>query len=88
MSKLLTGLRTMLSCLLYNHECVLLLEHQPKSNTFFMNAQDIKTVKLVINSDQVQQKLDDINKKPSSRPQNTSKLKVNLEIHKSSDDFI
>ena len=53
-----------------------------------MNAQDIKTVKLVINSDQVQQKLDDINKKPSSRPQNTSKLKVNLEIHKSSDDFI
>ena len=63
MSKLLTGLRTMLSCLLYNHECVLLLEHQPKSNTFFMNAQDIKTVKLVINSDQAQQKLDDINKK-------------------------
>ena len=62
MSKLLTGLRTMLSCLLYNHECVLLLEHQPKSNTFFMNAQDIKTVKLVINSDQAQQKLDDINK--------------------------
>ena len=53
----------MLSCLLYNHECVLLLEHQPKSNTFFMNAQDIKTVKLVINSDQAQQKLDDINKK-------------------------
>ena len=68
MAKLLTGLRTMFSCLLYNHECVLLLEHQPKSNTFFMNAQDIKTVKLVINSDQVQQKLDDINKKPSSRP--------------------
>lgn len=28
-----------------------------------MNAQDIKTVKLVINSDQAQQKLDDINKK-------------------------
>lgn len=28
-----------------------------------MNAQDFKTVKLVINSDQVQQKLDDINKK-------------------------
>ena len=53
-----------------------------------MNAQDFKTVKLVINSDQVQQKLDDINKKPSSRPQNTSKLKENLEIHKSSDDFI
>ncbi|GEM_PF-4596735 len=53
-----------------------------------MNAQDFKTVKLVINSDQVQQKLDDINKKPSSRPPNTSKLKANLEIHKSSDDFI
>lgn len=28
-----------------------------------MNAQDIKTVKLIINSDQAQQKLDDINKK-------------------------
>ena len=53
-----------------------------------MNAQDFKTVKLVINSDQVQQKLDDINKKPSSRPPNTSKLKANLEIHKSSDNFI
>lgn len=30
---------------------------------FFMNAHDIKTVKLVINSDQAQQKLDDINKR-------------------------
>ena len=25
---------------------------------------------------------------PSSRPKNTSKIKANLEIHKSSDDFI
>ena len=88
MAKLLTGLRTMFSCLLYNHECVLLLEYQPKSNTFFMNAQDIKTVKLVINSDQVQQKLDDIKQETLFKAPNTSKLKVNLEIHKSSDDFI
>ena len=53
-----------------------------------MNAQDIKTVKLVINSDQVQQKLDDIKQETLFKAPNTSKLKVNLEIHKSSDDFI